>query len=134
MNRALTVPAEVRAVLLRALAGESRHAAGLPDPLPMGRVLAVVNEASDSTDELKVLAGENEKGFFLDFFTVGNDSTTSWHGRVLQDGTVENLENFEGQFGFPFHRDDPARTAAERQRILDHNTRVGEVLRAKGFK
>lgn len=100
----------------------------------MARVLRIVDKASDSTDELKVSAGQNERGFFLDCFTVGNDSTTSWHGRIWADGTVENLENFEGQFGFPLHRDDPDKTAAERQRILDHNTRVAEVLRAKGFK
>lgn len=100
----------------------------------MGRVLNVVNKAISADDTLKVLAGENEKGFFLDAFTVANDSTTSWHGRVHQDGTVENLENFEGQFGFPHYSDDPDRTAAERQKILDHNTRVGDVLRAKGFK
>lgn len=119
---------------MKALSGESRHADALPDPLPMGRVLNVVNRATSSDDTLKVLAGEDDEGFFLDAYTVGNDSTTSWHGRIHQDGSVESLENFEGQFGFPLYRDDPARTAAERQRILDHNRRVGEVLRAKGFK
>ena len=100
----------------------------------MGRLLRVVDKASNCTDELTVLAGQNEKGYFLDYFAVGNDGETSWHGRVLQDGTSETLENYEGQFGFPFYPDDPARTAAEKKRILAHNTRVGEILRAKGFK
>lgn len=100
----------------------------------MGRVLRVVDKASNSTDELKVLAGRNENGYFLDFFNVANDGETSWHGRVLQDGTDEPLENHEGQLGFPSFSGDPARTAAEEKRILEHNKRVGAILRAKGFK
>ena len=134
MKRAVTVPPAVRSAFVVGLQGESRHAAGLPDPLPIGRVLRIVDKASNSTDELKVLAGQNEKGYFLDYFNVANDGETNWHGRVLQDGTGEALENYDGQLGFPFYRDDPAKTAAEENRILEHNTRVGEVLRAKGFK
>jgi hypothetical protein len=134
MKRAVTVPPAVRAAFVVGLARESPHAAALPDPLPMGRLLRIVDKASNSTDELTVLADQNENGYFLDNFTVGNDGQTSWHGRVLQDGTGEALENYEGQLGFPFYRDDPAKTAAEKQRILEHNTRVGEILRAKGFK
>lgn len=134
MKRAVTVPPAVRSAFVVGLQGESRHAAGLPDPLPIGRVLRIVDKASNSTDELKVLAGQNEKGYFLDYFNVANDGETNWHGRVLQDGTGEALENYEGQLGFPFYRDDPAKTAAEEKRILEHNTRVGEILRAKGFK
>jgi len=134
MNRAVTVPPAVRAVFVKALAGESPHAAALPEPLPMGRVLKVRDKAIGSEDEPKVLAGENEKGFFLDPFPVRNDRPPGRPGRLHQDDHGGTLENFEGQFGFPLYRDDPAKTAAERQRILDHNTRVGEVLRAKGFK
>ena len=100
----------------------------------MGRVLRIVDKASNRTDGLTVLAGQNEKGYFLDYFTVGNDGQTNWHGRVLQDGTGVALENYEGQLGTPFYRDDSAKTAAEKQRIIEHNTRVGEILRAKGFK
>ena len=134
MKRAVTVPPGVRSAFVAGLRRESRQAAGLPDPLPMGRLLRIVDRASNSTDELTVLAGENEKGFFLDYYNVANDGETSWHGRVLQDGTGEALENYEGQFGFPYFRDDPERTAAEKQKILAHNTRVSEILRAKGFK
>jgi len=134
MKRAVTVPPAVRSAFVVGLQRESRQAAGLPDPLPMGRLLRIVDKASNSTDELTVLADQNENGYFLDYFTVGNDGQTNWHGRVLQDGTGEALENYEGQLGFPFYRDDPAKTAAEKQRILEHNTRVGEILRAKGFK
>jgi hypothetical protein len=134
MKRAVTVPPAARSAFVVGLQLESRHAAALPDPLPMERVLRIVDKASNSTDELKVFAGQNEKGYFLDYFTIGNDGQTSWHGRVLQDGTGEALENYEGQFGFPFYVDDPAKTAAEKNRILEHNARVSEILRAKGFK
>jgi len=100
----------------------------------MGRLLRVVDKASTCTDELTVLAGQNETGYFLDYFTVGNDGETNWHGRILQDGTSEPLENYQGQLGFPFYPDNPAKTAAEKNRILQHNARVAEILRAKGFK
>jgi hypothetical protein len=133
MKRAIAVPPAVRSAFVVGLQRESRQAAGLPDPLPMGRLLRIVDRASNTTDELTVFAGQNENGYFLDFFTVANDGETSWHGRILQDGTGVALENYEGQFGFPDY-DDPAKTAAEEQRILEHNTRVGEILRAKGFK
>jgi hypothetical protein len=133
MKRAVTVPPAVRSAFVVGLQPNSPHAAAIPDPLPMGRVLHVVDKASNSTDVLKVLAGENEKGYFLDYFREANDGETCWHGRVLHDGTVEALENYEGQWGFPRYPDDPARTAAEKKRILEHNTRVGEILRAKGF-
>jgi hypothetical protein len=132
MKRYVTVPPAVRSAFVAALAPNSPHAAALPDPLPMGRTLRVVDKASNSTDVLKVLAGQNEKGYFLDYFRVDNDGEGNSHARVLQDGTVEELENYEGQWGFPAF-DDPAETAAARQRILDHNTRVDEILRAKGF-
>ena len=100
----------------------------------MGRVLRVVDRASNSDDVLKVLADQNENGYFLDYFNVANDGETNWHGRVLQDGTGVALENYEGQLGFPFFPDDPAKTASEEKRILEHNTRVGEILKAKGLK
>jgi hypothetical protein len=134
MTRALTVPPDVRAAFVAGLKGESRHAAGLPDPLPMGRVLRVVDKASNSDDVLRVLAGEDENGYFLDFFNVANDGESNWHGRVRQDGTGQALENYEGQLGFPSFPGDPEKTAAEKKRILEHNKRVGEILKAKGFK
>ena len=134
MKRAVTVPPAVRSAFVVGLQRESRHAVGLPDPLPMGRLLRVVDRASNCTDELTVLAGENENGYFLDYFTVANDGQTNWHGRVLQDGTGEALENYEGQWGRPFFPGDPAKTEAELQRIIAHNARVEGVLRAKGFK
>lgn len=84
----------------------------------------------------QVLAGENDQGYFLDYFTTTNDrdGQTFWHGRIHADGRVEALENFEGQWGRRVFPDDPAKTEAERQRILAGNARAWEALKAKGFK
>ena len=102
----------------------------------MGRVLHIVDRAIDSEDQLKVLAGKNEQGHFLDYYCVidDRDGHTFSHGRVHENGTTQRLENYEGQWGRPFFPDDPARTKAEHARIDAHNARVAEILRAKGFK
>ncbi len=125
-----TVPPGVRAAFLAALRPESDHADALPDPLPVGRVLRLVDPAKESTEKIRVLAGD-DGGYYLDFFR--RDGESSWHGRIREDGTDEKLENFEGQFGtkvFP----DPADTEREQQRIYQHNARVRELLRKKGFE
>jgi hypothetical protein len=134
MNRAVTVPAHVRSAFAAALRGESPHAGALPDPLPIERTLHVIDRARGSTDELTVVARRNETGYFLDFFRVGNNGETCWHGRIREDGTVETLENYQGQYGFPDYPDDPARTKAEENKILEHNARVRAILKAKGFE
>ena len=132
MKRAITVPPAVRLAFLEVLKHESRQAAGLPDPLPVGRVLRVSDSASNCTDQLTVLVGENEDGYFLDYYTVGNDGETSWHGRVFQDGTDKPLENIEAQLGRR-SIDDPAEKAAYEAQLREHNTRVRQILKAKGF-
>lgn len=132
MTRAVTVPPAVRLAFLEALKQESRQAAGLPDPLPIGRVLNVWDRASDCADQLSVLVLENEDGYFLDYYTVGNDGETSWHGRVFQDGTGKPLENIEAQLGRP-SIDDPVKKAAYEAWLTEHNTRVRQILKAKGF-
>lgn len=135
MNRAVVVPPAARAAFASALKNESRQAAALPDPLPMGRVLRVVDKTLND-DELRVFAGKNEQGYFLDYFSVTNDrdGQSFWHGRIHENGTIEPLENYEGQWGRPFFPDDPAKTKAEGARIDAHNTRVEDILRAKGFR
>jgi len=135
MTRAVTVPPVARVAFVAALEDSSDHRAAIPDPLPMGRVLRVVDKAADSEEELMALAGKDERGYFLDYFRRDSDRDgyTFHHGRVRDNGTVESLENYEGQWGRPYFPDDPARTEAERQRIDEHNDRVHEILRAKGF-
>lgn len=120
---------------MAALEGNSDHRAAIPDPLPMGRVLYVVDRTVDSEEELKVLAGKDDRGYFLDYFRRDSDRDgyTYRHGRIRDNGTIESLENYEGQWGRPYFPDDPARTEAEDRRMDAHNDRVGEILRAKGF-
>lgn len=132
MRRATTVPPAARAAILAGLGPESDHAAALPDPLPLDRLLFLVDKARNSTEQIRARAGHDDQGYFLDYYRVDNDGQTSWHGRIRDDGRAEKLENIEGQLGrraFP----DPADTERERQRIIAHNARVHEILRAKGF-
>lgn len=101
----------------------------------MGRVLNIVDRAVDSEEKLKVLAGKDERGYFLDYFRRDSDRDgyTFSHGRVRDNGILERLENYEGQWGRPYFPDDPAKTEAENRRMDAHNDRVREILRAKGF-
>ncbi len=135
MTRAVTVPPAARAAFVAALSGSSDHAAALADPLPMGRVLRVVDKAAETEESLKVLAGQDEQGFFLDYYRVDQDrdGSTSRHGRVRDTGAIEKLENYEGQHGREIFPGDPAKTEAELQRIIAHNARLKEILRTKGF-
>ena len=135
MMRPLTVPPAARAAFVATLAELTDHIDALPDPLPLGRVLRVVDRSKDSEEALQVLAGQDERGFFLDYYRVDQDrdGETSSHGRVRDTGSLERLENYDGQYGREIFPDDPAKTEAELQRILAHNARVREVLRAKGF-
>jgi hypothetical protein len=127
-----TVPPAIRAAFLAALQPLSKHAAALPDPLPVGRVLRLSDPAATgSREDIRVLAGQDGAAFHLDYFRVKSD--VSSHGRIHDDGRVEKLENYEGQFGitvFP----DPAATEREKQRVAAHNTKVRDLLRQKGFE
>jgi hypothetical protein len=132
MKRATTVPPAARAAILAALRPESDHAAALPDPLPLDRLLFLVDKSSGSTEQLRARAGHDDQGYFLDYYRVDNRGETSWHGRIRDDGRTEELENIEGELGvrwFP----DPEDTKRERQRVNAHNDRVREILRSKGF-
>jgi hypothetical protein len=130
--RATEVPPAARAAIQQALRQESDHAAALPDPLPVGKVLPLRDKTKGSREITLILAGHDERGFYIDYYRRENDDTTSWHGRVRDDGTRESLENLEGQFGIRAS-DDPAETQRERERVHAHNARVHEVLRKKGF-
>jgi hypothetical protein len=132
MTRATTVPPAARTAFLGPLRSESSHAAALPDPLPMDKVLRLIDRQSGSTELIRVRAGHDDKGYFLDYYRVDNDGETSWHGRIRDDGSLEELENIEGQLGtrwFP----DPADTQRELRRVAAHNDQAREVLRKKGF-
>lgn len=135
MTRAITVPPAARAAFVAALEGSSDHRAAIPDPLPMGRVLRIVDRTVESKEELMVLAGKGEQGYFMDYYRRDSDRDgyTSSHGRVRDNGAIERLENYEGQWGRQTFPNDPAKTEAERRRMYAHNDHVREILRAKGF-
>ncbi|HET7504341.1 MAG TPA: hypothetical protein VFK02_25140 [Kofleriaceae bacterium] len=127
------VPPAIRAVFQAALQPLSKHAAALPDPLPVGgRAIRISDPAATgSREDIHVLAGQAGAAYYLDYFRVKGD--ISVHGRIHEDGRVEKLENYEGQFGinvFP----NPADTEREKKRVADHNTRVRDILRQKGFE
>jgi hypothetical protein len=135
MTRDVTVPPAARAAFAAALDGNTDHIAALPDPLPMGRILRVVDRSVESEESFQVLAGKDEQGYYLDYYRIDQDrdGQTSRHGRVRDTGAIEKLENYEGQWGRESFPNDPAKTEAEKQRIIAHNAHVREVLRAKGF-
>jgi hypothetical protein len=126
------VPEAARATILAVLPRKTRHAAALPDPLPMDQVLIFVDGTQQTTEKVRACAGQDDRGYFLDYYKTDSENDVSWHGRIRDDGTVENLENFEGQFGWPAFPD-PADTERERQRIRAHNERVEAILNKKGF-
>ncbi len=99
----------------------------------MGRVLHCLDKTVETDEAMKVLARQDPQGYFLDYYRVDNDGQTSWHGRIRENGAVEELENYDGQISRRVFPDDPERTEAELQRIITHNERVQEILRAKGF-
>lgn len=126
-----TVPAAIRDVFLAALRPLTAHAAGLPDPLPVGRLIFLRDPAATGGDSTRLIVGKDDGGFHLDYFR--RDEHSAWHARIHEDGREEDLDNYEGQFGlkvFP----DPAATERERQRVYAHNAQVRELLRKKGFE
>lgn len=99
--------------------------------MPLGRVLRLFESAAPPSETIRVLAGQDDQGYFLDYFR--RDEYCAWHGRLRPERPEEDLENYEGQFGTKAF-DDPADTEREKQRVQAHNARVREVLRAKGFE
>ena len=70
------------------------------------------------------------KDLIVEYYFVTDDYSS--HKRINSDGTNEELENFEGQFGWPvFDNEDDTRK--EHQRIREHNNRVHLILKEKGF-
>lgn len=131
-KRTTVVPAAAREAIHAALRPESDHADALPDPLYVNKLLFLVDKAKASTEQIRARAGQDDQGYFLDYYRLDNRGETSWHGRIRDTGVLERLENVEGELGtrwFP----DPADTQRELLRVGAHNDRVREILRQKGF-
>lgn len=111
----------------------------LPDPLPLGRTINVFYEVAESLSEersargiFQVRAGgDREHGYFLDYYReIQSPMLISVHGRIRQDGSTEELESLRTYR----HSPDPATARRERERIAEHNRRVTDILRRKGFR
>lgn len=127
----MAIPPAVRIAFQVALRPLTVHAAALPEPLPLGRLVFLRDPSQTGGDSTRVIAGRDQQGHYLDYFR--RDEQSAWHGRIREDGKEEDLENYEGQFGtraFP----DPGDTERERQRVQAHNARVRDLLRQKGFE
>jgi hypothetical protein len=132
MKRNTTMPPAARAAIVAAMCRESDHAGALPDPLPLDRMLLPVDRSRTTTEQLRVRAGRDAQGYFLDFFKIDTRDETSFHGRIREDGRGEKLENIEGQHGRRAFAD-PAETERERLRIIANNDHARQILKKKGF-
>lgn len=78
----------------------------------------------------RVSLNENES-LIIEYYFITDDY--SLHKKINADGTNEDLENFEGQFGWPVF-DNIDDTQNEHKRIREHNNRVHLILKEKGFE
>jgi hypothetical protein len=98
-----------------------------------------INEIEYYTDSMRGIRTarfflkKNEAGnWYLDLF-AGTDYQT-WHKRIEHDGTIIDLENFQGETGRPVYPDDPARTTSEWDEIQANNKKVMALLLKKGLE
>ena len=110
---------------------------GEPDiPLPLGWKTGEVYRWLDYT---YVMRGARDLRFRIYFergdfhldYVFATDHYTA-HGRVLSDGSTEQLESYSGQFGRPVLETEEA-TRLENERIAAHNQWVNSVIEEKGL-
>jgi hypothetical protein len=123
MQRAVTVPAEIRAQFLAALRDTD-----LPDPLPLGRTVNIYYEVPECLDEersargiYQVRAGYDGTYYLDCYFETVALALFSSHCRIRPDGTKEALESLQ------------TGAAEDAERVAEHNARVRKILQAKGF-
>ena len=106
----------------------------MPDILEMNKVYESIyyREAQRGCRDLKYkLVKDSSDRYVLDYYLKTDDYST--HKRIDADGNSIELENFEGQFGWPVY-EDKAETEREHQRIKEHNQTVYAILKNKGFE
>lgn len=104
-----------------------------PDVIETERVYAVeyFKYESRGSRDLKFIVNIPGKDLLsIDLYFSTDDYST--HKRIDGSGSITDLENFEGQFGWPVLENEEL-TRREHQRIKDHNAGVLKVLQAKGF-
>ncbi|WP_109098167.1 hypothetical protein [Aquimarina sp. AU58] len=87
--------------------------------------------ANRGCKELKFKIKELDKEVIIDYYLMTDHYTR--HGRINELGENIELENYEGQFGLPIYENEE-NTKKEHKRIRDHNEKVYEVLKSKGFE
>ena len=106
----------------------------VPDILEADKVYESIyyREAQRGCRDLRYkLVKDSNDRFVLDYYLKTDDYAT--HKRIDADGNLIELENFEGQFGWPVYEDKDA-TEKEHQRIRAHNQMVYTILKEKGFE
>lgn len=75
----------------------------------------------------------NSKGdkFIFEYYLLTDDYSS--HKRIKNDGQIVDLENYEGQFGWPIF-ENKEDTEKEHNRIRSHNQKVQKILKVKGFE
>lgn len=124
------VPPEIRDLFLAALDGTE-----LPDPLPLNRTINIYYEVAESLAEergargiYQVRAGYDGT-YHLDCYLENHAlMLLSTHYRLRADGSTQTLESLRTGRSLA----DPA-AAREAERVAEHNARVREILKAKGF-
>lgn len=80
---------------------------------------------------LRFFIKEDKGNLYLDFYIVTDDYSS--HNRIDHSGNKTRLENYEGQFGWPVYEGDEEKTKRAHENIREHNQKVHEILKAKGF-
>ena len=75
------------------------------------------------------LFGEDERGGYLDYY-ASHRMTDDRHVRLREDGPAESLPTIET---FLIRSRDPEEDARLKAKYLEHNRRIGRMLRDKGF-
>ena len=99
---------------------------GLPEDDVTCRRRGSISKSGWSID---YLFGRDERGEFLDYY-AHHRMTNDRHTRVYEDGSVEGLPVMQDMM---LCSDDEAESARLKAEFLEHNRRVGEILKAKGF-
>lgn len=106
----------------------------IPETLEFDKVYHLSDEEEQNQISFRIMAPSTP---YLDYFKPYEEhrghARGSFHGRILATGQELALENYQGEWGLPFYRDDPARTATEQTAIRQHNQLVTLVLRQKGL-
>jgi len=105
----------------------------LPENLETGKVYktSYYKNGNRGGRNLQFFITADGAGFTIDLYMVTDDYSA--HKRIDSNGQVTELENFEGQFGWPVYDDEQA-TQKEHERIKAHNRQVQVILQQKGFE